>query len=93
MHYFSHVFFVARYFWKREVKGGGGSQGRVDKEWWASAQEPERADWGKRIWIATLNVDGLRRQGKREKAGERMRIQNFACLISALLLMLVFFVY
>ena len=66
---------------KREVKGGGGSQGRVDKEWWASAQEPERADWGKRIWIATLNVDGLMRQGKREEVEKWMKKHNIAFLV------------
>ena len=65
---------------KREALGGGGSQGRGDREWRASAQEPERADWIEGIWIATLNVDGLMRQGKREEVEEWMKKQNIAFL-------------
>ncbi len=58
--------------------GGGGSQGRGDREWRASAQEPERADWIEGIWIATLNVDGLMRQGPHRSTS------SYACLLRLL---------
>ncbi len=46
----------------------------------ASAQAPKIWVSEKGIWIATLNVDGLMSQGKREEVEKRMKKHNIAFL-------------
>ena len=61
--------------------GGGDGQRKTDRDRWASAQEPVRLDWGEGFWIATLNVDGLMRQGKREEVEAWMKKHEIAILV------------
>ena len=61
--------------------GGGDQQGDTERGRWASAQEPDRMDWKEEFWIATLNVDGLMRQGKREEVETWMKKHDIKILV------------
>ena len=76
------------------VKGGGGSLGRVDKEWWASAQEPERADWGKKDLDSHTKRGWTNETGEERKGGgtdedtelclPHLSVSSYACLLRLL---------
>ncbi len=56
------------------------NEGREERRARASAQAPKIWVNEKGIWIATLNVDGLMRQGKREEVEAWMKKHNIAIL-------------
>ncbi len=56
------------------------NRGEKDKIKRASAQAPKVWVCEKGLWIATLNVDGLMRQGNREEVEAWMKTQNIGIL-------------